>query len=283
MVLTLVVVNQSIQTRIQVDVAESKTMIANIQLSQILDMPFMTALPKPSESLRYCQSLDRRGCHRGTRLLLPDTSQLEFWSSQKDSSFLIMRSSSRLAGRSFTTRLINLIRDSDHRILWALRFPDHWERKISCVDVLRMLFMQALQIDPSALTRKDYPVTSASLREAVSESDWLCLLNRVLRGIPHVYIVIDADLLNHGIFGGRDATTEMLEMLPKVVTGTVMKVFVSNIMIDQMHVTQDWDPERWNVLKTDCLEAKHTMRNRISRQKRRQNGRRDASRSTGLR
>jgi hypothetical protein len=46
--------NKSLATQIQVDVSESKTMIANIHLGQILSMSFTENPPAWGECLRYC-------------------------------------------------------------------------------------------------------------------------------------------------------------------------------------------------------------------------------------
>lgn len=251
------------ETQIQADLTESKAMVANIQLTQILNMPYLTTLPTSGESLQYCQSLHLRSGNRGTRLLLPHISQLESWSCQAHSPFLMMRSSSTLAARNFTVRLVNLIKASGHHILWALRFPDYWERKILFIGMLRMLLKQALQLNPGALTCKEYPITATALREAASEFDWLSLLNRALHGIPRVYIVIDADLLNRGASGDKYSTTKLLGMLPKLVTETALKIFVSNLMIDQSYVMRNWEPDTWDMLKTDCVDR----RNRLARQR----------------
>lgn len=266
MLLTLSIVSQISQTQIQVELAESKTMIADIQLTQILNMPFLAALPTSGESLQYCQSLQVRSGHQRTRLLLPNVSQLELWSCQEHSSFLMMRSSSSLAARNFTVRLVNLIRASGCRILWALRFPDYWEREITFIDVFCMLLKQALQINPGALTSKDYPITATALHEAASESDWLSLLNRALRGIPQIYIIIDADLLKRGILGNKYTATRLLGMLQQLVTDTTLKTFVSNLIIDQSYVMRNWEPESWDVLKTDCLEKREIAKARLGRQ-----------------
>lgn len=131
-----------------------------------------------------------------------------------------------------------------------------------------MLFTQALEINPSALTSDDHPITVTALREAVSESDWLSLLNRALCGIPYVYIVIDADLLNRGKGQSRYTTARLIETVPKLVTGTVAKLFVSNLMIDESYVARNWDPERWIRLKTECVDVRQKVRNKFMRQRR---------------
>jgi len=118
-----------------------------------------------------------------TGLLLPDVPQLQVWSKCARSSFLITESSSGQAAKDFLINLIELIRNNDRRILWALRSPDYWERSLTGVDILRMLLIQSLQINSAALTSKDHPITMTHLREVVDESDWFALLSRALTGM----------------------------------------------------------------------------------------------------
>lgn len=100
---------------------------------------------------------------------MPDTTQLPTWSDLPGSSFLILQRSSTQATKTFLVNLINLIRGKNFRILWTLRFPDYWERKLTSLGILRMLVIQSLQINPQALTSSEHPIQMAHLREAVDE------------------------------------------------------------------------------------------------------------------
>jgi hypothetical protein len=101
--------------------------------------------------------------------LLPDTSQLKTWSINPRSSFLITESSSEQAAKDFLVNLVDLIRTSNHRILWALRFTGYWKRNLTGLDILRMLVIQSLQINSTALSSKTHPLIMSHFREAVNE------------------------------------------------------------------------------------------------------------------
>jgi Tfp pilus assembly protein PilO len=262
----IAMVSQSVHAQIQIDLSESKTMIANIQLGQILDMSFAANLPASGECLGFCQSMAKRRRSR-TRLLLPNTAQLQRWSDHPRSSFLITESSSGQAAKDFLVEIVDLIRASDRRILWALRFADYWERNLSVADILRMLAIQALQINPKALTSNAHPITMSHLREAVDERDWLMILNRAIAGLPFVYIVLDADLLGHATGRDRYLATKLIEAFPRIVNSTVVKVVVSTAGVDERYASSNWDPECWSKLRTDHVDVRQSTRRRRRRPK----------------
>jgi hypothetical protein len=257
----MAVASQSVHTQMQVDLSQSKTMIANIQLAQILNMPFAEHLPASGECLRFCQSMVKRTRY-GSRLLLPNTTQLQDWSDRPQSSFLFFQSTSVQVAKAFLINLVDLIREQNFRILWALRFPDYWERKLTNLDILRMLVIQSLQINPHVLTSSAHPITITHLREAVNERDWLVLLNRALIGLSYVYIVLDADLLSHATGQDRYVATKLVEAFPTMVTSTVVKLIVSNAGVDEDYASRHWDPDCWSKLNTDSGTGRISQRQR---------------------
>jgi hypothetical protein len=58
-------------------------------------------------------------------------------------------------------------------------------------DILRMLVIQAGQMNPSAIS-SSIPITAVHLREASNYADWLNILRQILTGIAQVYVVLDA-------------------------------------------------------------------------------------------
>ena len=274
----MALVSQSVHAQMQLDLSQSKTMIANIQLAQILTMPFAEHLPASGECLRFCQSMVKRTRH-SSRFLLPDTTQLQAWSDLPRSSFIIVQSTSAQVAKAFLVNLVDLIREKNFRILWTLRFPDYWERKLTNLDILRMLVIQSLQINPQALTSSEHPITMTHLREAVDERDWLVLLNRALTGLSYVYIILDADLLSHATGKDRYVATKLIEAFPIMITSTVVKLIVSNAGLDEEYASRHWDPNCWSKLKTDCGNRRFGQRGRGRRAKRVGQRRLDASRS----
>jgi hypothetical protein len=142
--------------------------------------------------------------------------------------------------------LLDLVRATNHQILWAFRFADYWERKLTNLDILRMLVIQSLQINRKALTSMIHPISVTHLREAVDERDWLLLLNRALVGIPYVYIVLDADLLGHATVQDRYLATKLIESFTKMVVSTVVKLIVSAAGVDERYALNNWERESWS-------------------------------------
>jgi hypothetical protein len=267
----LALATQTLHDQIQVDVSESKTMIANIQLGQILDMSFAMNLPASGECLGFCQSMVKRSRCR-TRILLPNIAQLQRWSGHPRSSLLMTKSSSGQAARDFLVHLVSVIRANNFQVLWALRFADYWARNLVSTDILRMLVIQALQINPKCLTSSLYSITMTHLREAVDEKDWLNLLNRAIAGLPFVYIVLDADLLVHATGQDRYLSTKLIEAFQKVVNSTVVKIVISTSGVDETYAENNWDLDCWSKLRTDEV-VERTLRHRRRLKARGQRGR----------
>jgi hypothetical protein len=257
---------QTIQQRIQVDITSSSDGINQIKLNQILDLSFMVRLPSSNESLNYCQTMQQRRRGR-TKMLLPDTTQMQKWSSRPNSHFLITETTSKQASKDFVIDILGVIRGHGIPVLWALRFPNYWELQVTFTDILRVLVRQALQMNPDATTKEPNPLTAVHLREAESEEDWLRILNRALYGVPQVFVVLDADLLNHVMAHDRYSTTKLLEQVAQSVK-SVLKIVISSSTVDVGYAARNWDPENWSKLRIEVPEPKHLMRARRRRRAR---------------
>lgn len=222
-------------------------MIRTIQLTQILSLPFMQQLPTSGTSLGYCQSVRARGRQR-TSYRLPDISTLEKWSSEPRTSMLLTQNSSTQTAKDFLVDMVSLIQQQQKPVIWALRFPKFLDQKPTYMDILQMLVVQALQINPSALSGSPPPINIVHFREASNEDDWLTLLNRALLGLPCVYIILDADLLSYASDNSKYRATKMVEKFPEIITTARAKVFVSTSNIDGEYVIKNWDPKAWTRL-----------------------------------
>lgn len=239
---------RTLQQRMCLDLREQTEMIYNIQLTEILSLSFMCSLPTSGESLGYCRSIRARDPAR-TSNHLPDLSTLETWSSEPRSSMLLTQNSSTQTAKSFMIDLITLIQQNKYPIIWALRFPNFWDKDPTYTDILRMLVIQAIQMNPSSISGPT-PITAVHLREASDEADWLSILKRALTSIAQVYIVIDADLLSLASKNSAYRATRMIEKFPEILDGVNVKIVVSMANIDQEYVTKNWDPKDWSRLQT---------------------------------
>jgi len=239
---------RTLQQRMHLDLSDQTEMIHNIQLTEILSLSFMCNLPTSGESLGYCQSVRARdSVHTSYRL--PELSTLEKWSSEPRSSMLLTQNSSTQTAKNFLVDLIVLIQQNKYPIIWALRFPNFWDKIPTYRDILRMLVIQAIQMNPSAISGPT-PITAVHLREANNEADWLSILKRALTGIAQVYIVIDADLLSLASENSTYRATRMIEKFPEILTGMNVKIVVSMANINQEYVSKNWDPKVWSSLHT---------------------------------
>jgi hypothetical protein len=220
----------------------------NIELTEILSLSFMCNLPTSGERLGYCQSVRARdSVHTSYRL--PELSTLEKWSSEPRSSMLLTQNSSAQTAKNFLVDFIVLIQQNRYPRIWALRFPNFWDKIPTYRDILRMLVIQAIQMNPSAISGPT-PITAVHLREANNEADLLSILKRALTGIAQVYIVIDADPLSLASENSTYRATRMIEKFPEILTGVNVKIVVSMANIDQEYATKNWDPKAWSRLQT---------------------------------
>lgn len=216
------------------DFREQADMLCSIQLNQILSISFLEKLPTSGESLEYCQSIRRRS-RRRLELPLPEVSRLSHWAALRRHSLLILRGGSLTVSKAFLIDLIDLVRDTKLPIIWALRYANYWESSNTCIDVLRMLVLQSLQMNPRVLAQGPNPITFAHMREAASTADWLRILAHALHGLPRIFIALDSGLLSHVTTNDKGEATELVDLLLSGLPGSV-KIFVSAVNLQPNYI-----------------------------------------------
>lgn len=211
---------------IRLDFASQRATLNRVHLNQMLSLPLWNSLPTSGESLQFCRSMRNRRRER-TKLPLPDVKKLERWSSQRKNAVLLIDTYTPVVAKTFMVDLIDLILENRLPIIWALRYIDYWEQRMSAADVIRMLILQTMQVGADGLLNSPFPVTLEHLREASSLNEWVGILNHLLSHISHAFIALDADLLAHATAHERSEALEMLDMLRlnlscnvKIVTAT---------------------------------------------------------------
>lgn len=81
-------------------------------------------------------------------------------------------------------------------VIWTLSAKEGILEWRSPIDVLKQLVLQILRLNHSLLDEQSTTLNAARFQSAKTESEWFQLLGAVLKGIPEVYIVIDAEVLN---------------------------------------------------------------------------------------
>ncbi|KAL9063631.1 MAG: hypothetical protein Q9157_008149, partial [Trypethelium eluteriae] len=219
---------------IRVDFTSQRETLNRVHLNQMLSLPLWSSLPTSGESLQFCRSMRSRRRER-TRLPLPDVQKLETWTSQRDNAVLFIDTYVPVVAKTFMIDLIDLILDNRIPIIWALRYADYQDRRTSVLDVVRLLVLQAMQVSADRLLDSPFPVTVEQLREAASLSDWVRILNRLLRSISQAFIVIDADLLSHVTLCDRSEALELLDALRMELSGNV-KIVTATSSVSRAYV-----------------------------------------------
>jgi hypothetical protein len=160
-----------------------------------------------------------------------------------------MQAPSQPLAKDFIVDLIGLIRASQVPVIWALRFPNFWDRTFDLVDILRLLVLQALDLNPAMLA-SEHPLTLSHLRAAASQTEWLQILDRALYGLKEIYIVVDPDLLNFTASHNAYKATRWIEALPQMISNTSVKVITSAFCIDKGYVNRNWNSDTWREICT---------------------------------
>jgi hypothetical protein len=217
-------------------------------------------LPTSGTSLGYCKSV-RDGRVAKSAIRIPEISALEKWAGDPYLTILLMKSSSAEAEKDFLVDLVNLIKTSSVPVIWALRYSGYWKSRITCIDLLRMLLVQALEINSGAL-KGPAPIELINLREAADEDDWFRILCRALQGIPQVYIVVDAEILGLATEHNRLRATRWIEQFGRQISNTRVKIFISSRNVQESYVSSNWDSGSWGILHTDFRSDNRRVRHR---------------------
>jgi hypothetical protein len=171
------------------------------------------------------------------QLPLPDVKKLESWASEKNNVVLVIDTDVPITAKTFMVDLIDLILYNGMPIVWAMRYADYWDQRISIVDILRMLVLQTMQVGADRLLDSPFPVTVEQFREAASLGDWVAILRHLISGMNHTFIALDADLLAHATVHERGMVLEMLDTLRMELPGNV-KIVITMSSIDRIYAEE---------------------------------------------
>jgi hypothetical protein len=221
----------------------------------LLSLAAFENLPGPKIALSYCQSLLQRN---KIRAYLPSSqiSLLERWAKTSKSSLLLLDSSFKNLSKGVLVDLLNLINTSDKPLIWALRFPDYSDTDLSLASILRLLLMQALQLNPTAATS----LTPVQVNSASTDQHWLQLLIQALTGIPRIFVAVDTGLLSAATDNSVYRATRWLETVLGSVNTTSLKIFVAANAVDEDYMSRNWEPETW--FKVYARKEKNRQGNR---------------------
>ena len=252
----------AIYKEIRLDLASQRSTLNRVHLNQMLSLPLWNSFPTSGESLQFCRSMSNRRRDRA-KLPLPDIQKLETWASRKSNDVLLIDTYMPAVAKSFMVDLIDLILNNRLSIIWALRYADYMDQRMSPTDVIRMLVLQAMQVGADGLLNRPFPVTVEHLREASSLRGWVAILDQMLSCIGHAFIVLDANLVAHATAHERSESLEMLDSLRLKLSGSI------KIVTAISSVTRSYADELENVnacVKIQMGNAKNWRQLRRSRQ-----------------
>jgi len=194
-------------------------------MTQILALPSVKTLPPPSDSLSF--HLSARNRHRlrkqGQNSYGSLVSVLQRWASGSSSSILLAQvKSDPKSARDFAVDLIQTVRAADVPVIWALSASQLGPTGFSANDICRMLLLQAVEVNRSSLRDGDYSLSSTDF-ELSTPNGWSAVLDRALRGLKQVYILVDIDLLKYISSDDHKQLIEILRSLSESTSGGLMK------------------------------------------------------------
>ena len=167
-----------------------------MMLSTTKDTPLGSHL----ESLRYCHAVRRQ---RQSRLRLDYshlTSPLQAWAESPGSSFIVVEGSApkKLQTKNLATELVGLLKEAQKPTVWAFKGRTAISpSEEDSINVLKHLCSQVFQMNSEEAKKQvSNNFNGARIGSAVTESDWLQILQESLTGLPELFIVVDMELLS---------------------------------------------------------------------------------------
>ncbi len=207
-----------------------------------------SVLPSPE----ICRQYHRVRCNRRRQSgqynnsFLRRSEQLQAWANKEESRQIAVCSNfqTRHAARDFAIDAIDLIKDAQIPVAWALNPRNDLREDVTSVGVLKYLTLQALQQNHTMLNERSAALSAARYQSATTEDDWINLLGSALEGLPQIYMIVDLEILGIGMTerSWSGIFTTLFERLQCRNIRTVVKVaFVLTRSIYKATLIQDMD------------------------------------------
>lgn len=157
-----------------------------------------TPLGSPLEAFRYCQAISHARPKRQKMEYAHLTPMLSAWAASPSSSFIIVEGSapSRSQTKDLATGLISVLREAGKPTVWAVNGRAALlTSEEDSIHVLKHLCSQVLQANnKQAIRQVSIHFNASRVESAVTESDWLQILQESLTGLPELFVVVDLEL-----------------------------------------------------------------------------------------
>jgi hypothetical protein len=177
--------------------------IRSSQMAQIRSLKSIASLPNSVGSLDFCRSLRNR---RKTPALMDENeiAKLQWWYSSREapSTLNAQARGLRTGSTDFAVDYVDILRANSIPVIWIVPHTNIFDEKVcSLSDILLVLVMQILEVNPRSLAEGNFPVMIPHFQDIESQESEAAertfdLLARCLAGIYHLYIVVDMTLIN---------------------------------------------------------------------------------------
>jgi len=139
---------------------------------------------------------------------------LKAWATNKDSSILISEAHGiKTSSRDFAADLLDALLEASIPAIWSLSSSID-EGDVMLENLLAALIMQAIRVNPGVLSDCVNPVSVIHFKATRTIDEWFRILQRCLRGLKRLFIILDLILINKVL--KRDRSLELEEFIGKL-------------------------------------------------------------------
>ena len=175
--------------------------VQQIQYMQIAEFAAKSVLPNPHNSLQHYRVMAIRRRARCKAILdeVRSCHSLQEWGGVAQSAILVVKGSFRTAqqARDLAVDVISLVQSAGVPVAWVLndkRDEDAFRPFVA--DVFKLLAHQVMQINTAL---RDTRLDAMKFQAARTESDWIEILVSLFQGLPELYIILDAQVLEDDV------------------------------------------------------------------------------------
>ncbi|KAI0117972.1 hypothetical protein GGR51DRAFT_272656 [Nemania sp. FL0031] len=184
--------------------------VSDLQFANIMVSISETNIEDPGKIFRYLLAARRRGYRSMTSRSVSlshrfwNSTKLHTWNRSQTSAITIVKGNfkSRQAVRHFCVDIIEYLSDLQIPVIHALRLPQETASpsQVSCIDVLKYIIRQVLQLQKNSQTEKSMSLSCANFYGNHTEIEWFQTLEFVLSQINEpLYIVVDLELVHEDL------------------------------------------------------------------------------------
>ncbi|WQF76583.1 hypothetical protein CDEST_01597 [Colletotrichum destructivum] len=188
--------------------------LSKTQVAAALNVIAVSQLPDPMKAYQtsiFLANMRRaRPSTRGPPFWLQD--EIQQWNAAIASSLVVVNGTKKMRFHLqwFCAQSIAVLRESGIAVVWALNTPvtemedTTPDRMLSSIDMIKYLVSQVIMMNKTIHNEEALVSRLKSSADARSEEAWIVLLAAALRGLPHLYVVLDADIMSQASRGISD-------------------------------------------------------------------------------